>query len=139
MKEDVGYLIKNIADKMRVRADANMKRENITFQQSKVIAYLAKNDGQSTQKQIENFLRVSHATVAGILTRMEKNGFLTSCVDAKDKRNKIVSLTDKSVELWQELRCQIAKNEKELLEGVTQQQKENFLQVLKIVYQNLNK
>ena len=56
MDVHVGYLIKNIADKLHGRADANLKKHNLTFQQSKIIGFLALRNNEASQKEIENFL-----------------------------------------------------------------------------------
>lgn len=136
MNVHVGYLIKNISDKMKVRADENLKIHNLTFQQSKIIGFLAFKN-QASQKDIENFLKVSHPTVVGIIARMEQNGFLTTGVASTDKRNKIVKLTEKALTKWNELKCSIDQNERNILKGLTEQQKLDFVKTLEVVYKNL--
>lgn len=138
MNVHIGYLVKNIADKLHGRADVNLKKHNLTFQQSKIIGFLAKNGNQASQKDIEEFLHVAHPTVVGIVARMEQNGFLQTHVDSKDKRNKIVALTPKAVAKWQELRLMIEQNEKDLMKGISKQQVEQFVAVLAKMYENLN-
>ena len=66
-KKDVGYLIKYINDKLKVKADAELKQYNLTLTQSRVFAFLNSCGGQATQKEIEVFLEVSHPTVVGIV------------------------------------------------------------------------
>ncbi len=138
MNVHIGYLLKNIADKLHGRADANFKKYNLTFQQSKIIGFLSFKNDCASQKEIENFLQVSHPTVVGIVTRMEQNGFLTVCVDETDRRNKIVKLTPKSIELWKSLRHTIEENEKKISKGLTEQQISEFINMLEIIYQNLD-
>lgn len=137
MQTHVGYLIKNISDKMRCCVDEHLKEHNLTFQQSKVIAFLAMKNNQASQKQIEDFLKVSHPTVVGIISRMEQNGYLTTFVDKIDKRNKIVKLTPKAIEKWDKLKTTIDANEKQILKGLTDQQKLDFIAFLEQVYKNL--
>ena len=55
-QKDIGYLIKNINDKLKVKADADLKHSNLTLAQSRVLTFLASQDGQATQKEIEIFL-----------------------------------------------------------------------------------
>ena len=52
-QKDIGYLIKNINDKLKVKADADLKHSNLTLAQSRVLTFLASQDGQATQKEIE--------------------------------------------------------------------------------------
>ena len=77
MKNDVGYLIKRINDKLAVRADAELKQFNLTMSQCRVFLYLSSRGGQATQKEIETFLDVAHPTVVGLVSRMEQNGYVT--------------------------------------------------------------
>ena len=67
MKNDVGYLIKRINDKLAVRADAELKQYHLTMSQGRVFLYLSSRGGQATQKEIETFLGVAHPTVVGIV------------------------------------------------------------------------
>lgn len=55
MKNDVGYLIKRINDKLAARADAELKQFNLTMSQCRVFLYLSSRGGQATQKEIETF------------------------------------------------------------------------------------
>lgn len=89
----IGCLLKMITDKIKMRADANLAQQGLTLTQSRVLGYLNHNGGQATQKEIEGFLQVSHPTVAGIIGRMEQNGFVYCWLDPADKRSKIVCQT----------------------------------------------
>ena len=92
MKNDVGYLIKRINDKLAVRADAELKQYHLTMSQGRVFQYLSSRGGQATQKEIETFLGVAHPTVVGLVSRMEQSGYVT-CWPCEDGRNKNVKLT----------------------------------------------
>ena len=87
MKNDVGYLIKRINDKLAVRADAELKQYHLTMSQGRVFLYLSSRGGQATQKEIETFLGVAHPTVVGLVSRMEQSGYVT-CWPCEDGRNK---------------------------------------------------
>lgn len=87
-QKDIGYLIKNINDKLKVKADADLKHSNLTLAQSRVLTFLASQDGQATQKEIEIFLEVSHPTIVGIISRMEQNGHLICWVDKRISETK---------------------------------------------------
>lgn len=50
-QKDVGYLIKNINDKLKVKADADLGRYGLTFAQSKVFAFLHGCGGEATQEE----------------------------------------------------------------------------------------
>lgn len=135
--KDVGYLIKNINDKLKAKADADMKRFNLTFTQSRVLAFLHEKGGQATQKEIEVFLDVSHPTVVGIISRMEQNEYVESWLDDRDKRNKIVQLTLKAMELGTEMERHMRENEQILLASMSAEEQEALKRLLMMVYNNL--
>lgn len=136
-QKDIGYLIKNINDRLKVKADADLKNSNLTLAQSRVLAFLASQGGQATQKEIEVFLEVSHPTVVGIISRMEQNGHLHCWVDEKDKRNKIVAWTEQAKALDDEMERRIAANEKRLLASLSEEEIKTLKQMLLTIYNNL--
>lgn len=136
-KKDIGYLIKTINDKLKVKADADFKRYNLTLSQSRVLAFLNDRGGMATQKEIEIFLEVSHPTVVGIVSRMEQNGYLTAWIDETDKRNKLVKLTEQAKLLGTELEQNILDNEKMLLSSLSEEEVTRLKEMLLIIYKNL--
>ena len=136
-QKDIGYLIKNINDKLKVKADADLKHSNLTLAQSRVLAFLDSRGGRATQKEIEVYLDVSHPTVVGIISRMERNGHLRCWVDETDKRNKVVALTDQAKALGEEMEQRISANEKMLLASLSEADIKKLKQMLLIIYNNL--
>lgn len=135
-KKDVGYLIKNINDKLKVKADADLKHYQLTFTQSRVFAFLHSKGGQATQKEIELFLEVSHPTVVGIVSRMEQNGYVT-CWQDTDKRNKQVSLTQKAREIGIDMEQHMLETEKQLLAPLTEQEAAHLKKMLELICDHL--
>lgn len=136
-QKDIGYLIKNINDKLKVKADADLKHSNLTLAQSRVLAFLDSRGGQATQKEIEVYLEVSHPTVVGIISRMEQNGHLQCWIDETDKRNKIVALTEQAKALGEEMKQRILANEKMLLASLSEADIKKLKQMLLTIYNNL--
>lgn len=134
----IGYLMKIINDRIKVNADADLKEHNLTLTQSKVLAFLNSQGGQSTQKEIEDFLNVTHPTVAGVVARMELNGFLNSWLDPSDKRNKIVALTDSARSTGLEMEHKIEEFEKKMRSGLSEAQVSEFIATLEHIYRNLS-
>ncbi|MGN0771503.1 MAG: MarR family winged helix-turn-helix transcriptional regulator [Christensenellales bacterium] len=137
MEKDFGYLMKSINDKMKARADADLKSFDITFAQSQVIAFLSENGGKATQKEIEVFMEVSHPTVVGIVSRMEQNGHVVTWFDEKDKRNKIVKLTQKAENMGKDMQQNVRNNEKQILKSLSEQEMKELTRMLGIIYKNL--
>lgn len=133
----IGYLIKSINDKLKVKADESLKNSGLTFSQSRVLVYLNLHGGQATQKEIEDDLAVSHPTVVGIVSRMEQNGFLTTWFDTAKQRSKMVALTEKARTVWVEMDSMIQYQEADMLAGLTQEEADALEKALATIHNNL--
>lgn len=136
MKNDVGYLIKSINDKLKVRADAELKQYHLTMSQSRVLVYLRSRGGQATQKEIETFLDVAHPTVVGLVSRMEQNGYVT-CWPCEDGRNKYVKLTPQAEAIDRDMQENMHANEEMLLAPLSPEERERLRDLLLTVAEHL--
>lgn len=137
-KKDIGYLLKNINDKLKVRADADLGRYNLTLAQSRVFGFLNSRGGAATQKDIERFLEVSHPTVVGLVSRLEQRGYVVCQVDGEDRRNKIVALTEQARAIGQDMDRSIRETEAQLLAGLSGRDVKHLHRMLEKIYQNLD-
>ena len=136
MKNDVGYLIKSINDKLAARADAELKQFNLTMSQCRVFLYLSSRGGQATQKEIEIFLDVAHPTVVGLVSRMEQNGYVT-CWPCEDGRNKYVKLTPQAEAIDKDMQRNQLENEERLLAPRSPEDRERLRDLLLTVAEHL--
>ena len=136
LKNDVGYLIKSINDKLKVRADAELKKNHLTMSQSRVLVYLRSRGGQATQKEIETFLDVAHPTVVGLVSRMEQNGYVT-CWPCEDGRNKYVKLTPQAEAIDKDMQENMHANEEMLLAPLSPEERERLRDLLLTVAEHL--
>ena len=136
LKNDVGYLIKNISDKLKVRADAELKQYHLTISQSRVLVYLRSRGGQATQKEIETYLDVAHPTVVGLVSRMEQNGYVT-CWPCEDGRNKYVKLTPQAEAIDKDMQENMHANEEMLLAPLSPEDREQLRDFLLTVAEHL--
>lgn len=136
LKNDVGYLIKSINDKLKVRADAELKQYHLTMSQSRVLVYLRSRGGQATQKEIETFLDVAHPTVVGLVSRMEQNGYVT-CWPCEDGRNKYVKLTPQAEAIDKDMQENMHANEEMLLAPLSPEERERLRDLLLTVAEHL--
>ncbi len=136
MKNDVGYLIKRINDKLAVRADAELKQYHLTMSQGRVFLYLSSRGGQATQKEIETFLGVAHPTVVGLVSRMEQSGYVT-CWPCEDGRNKYVKLTPQAEAIDRDMQENMHANEEMLLAPLSPEERERLRDLLLTVEEHL--
>lgn len=137
MKQPIGYLLKQITDKIKTSSDASFKEKNLTLAQVRVLEYVMSKGGTTTQKSIEDYLEVSHPTVVGIVSRMEKNGYLICHMDKEDKRNKIVEATGQAVLISHELEEGKAAQEEKLIKGLTKEEAAKLYQMLCVIRKNV--
>lgn len=137
MNHGIGYQFKIINDRIKARADADLKTHDLTLTQTRVLGFLAESGGQATQKEIEADLQVSHPTVVGIISRMEQKSFLCTWTDPMDRRNKIVRLTDKAIKLDREIDATVAMQDEMLLRGLSEQQVDELRNCLARIVRNL--
>ncbi len=135
---DIGYLVKILSDRFQAKAARRMKEENLTLAQIQTMIFIHSNDGSVSQKEIEKFLQVTHPTVVGIVSRMEKNGYVSTHQDEKDHRNKIVCTTQKADILRDENKAKQAHFEADLRRGMTDEEVSELKCLLMKVYHNLD-
>lgn len=137
LKNDVGYLIKCINDRLKVKADLELKKYNLTMAQCRILEYLDSRGGKATQKEIEVFWEVSHPTVVGLISRMEQNGYVKSR-QSDDRRNKIVALTPQAEAISREMKKNIYDSEQMLLAPLSMEERECLQRLLMIVADHLS-
>ncbi len=134
----IGYQFKIIDEKIKIRADADLKRHGLTLTQTRVMGFLAEMGGQATQKEIEEDFQVSHPTVVGLVSRMEQKGLVTTCPDLMDRRNKLVKLTERALEIGQEIDMTVQQHDAELLRGFSEEEQETLYRFLERINCNLD-
>ncbi|MFA6862247.1 MAG: MarR family transcriptional regulator [Bacilli bacterium] len=138
MVKNLGYLIKLINDTIKKNADKNLKENELTLSQSRVLSFLHLHGNETTQKALEVDLKVSHPTVVGLVQRMEKRGFLTSTVDPKDRRNRLLTLSDKAIRIGNDMDSIIKAQEDKMMKGLDENQRLALLSSLNTVLNNID-
>lgn len=137
-KKGTGFLIKLIHDCIRRDANCELKNMDLTLSQMRILAYLHSHKNKTvSQKNIENYLAVSHPTVVGLLKRLEVKGFVTTSFSLDDKRMKNIYLTGKDQELKEAMEKHRDKTEAKLLNGFTQEEKILLSMLLEKAYNNV--
>ena len=77
------------------------------------------------------------ATVAEILSLMEKNGLIERKSMSEDARLKEINLTKKSTEIINSVETEVKKVEKDLKKDLTEEELQNFMNILEKMSKNL--
>lgn len=139
-KKDYGAIIKILSEAIGRRMNAQCRKFNLTMQQMKILQFLKRQEkaGQVTsQKDIQDFMRFSHATVVNILHLLQEKGFIEITSGREDRRMRIVTLTGREEAYIGEMERSRARMERQLVKGMTQQDREQARWYLLWMYENV--
>ena len=133
-----GALLKQIHDAMERRANYAMREQDLTMAQTGALLILnGRAEKEASLKELERELHVAQSTAAGIVSRLEKKGFVISFSDAVDKRVKIVRITEQGELCCQNAYRDMLQAENQLLSGLTETERVIFCTLLKKVRDTL--
>lgn len=95
------YQCANMLHKTGTKA---VEAEGLTTQQWAVLGALARpavREGMS-MGDLARYLKVSRQNLSGLLSRMERDGRIQTAADERDRRSRLVSMTDAGLRVWQE-------------------------------------
>ena len=93
------YQCANMLHKTGTKA---VEKEGLTTQQWAVLGALSRSDAQGgmSMGDLARYLLVSRQNLTGLISRMERDGHVTSAPDGRDRRSRLVSMTDTGREVW---------------------------------------
>ena len=102
----------------------------LTAAQGHIMGFIAHRKLPPCARDIEEEFHLSHPTVSGILSRLEKKGFIEFRPDETDRRCKRIFMLPKGLELNETMRSTIQKSEYQMVQDFTDEEKELFAQFL---------
>lgn len=102
------------------------------------ILYYIVNFGSPTLVEISNYLGVEKPTVTRTINRLEELKYVEN-IPGKDKREKRMQLTDLGKKVYLEVRETVDEFEKEIIEGVSEKELLQAIQIMKTIRNNLIK
>lgn len=133
MNEDIMsiILIKSIKDIEEKKLNHALKAQDITLSQTKTLSVLFKHpERQATLKYLEKELDLAQSVTAGIIIRLEQKKYVESFGDSTDKRIKIVRITPLGEQKYQASQKIFVELENELLSDLTDNEKQQFKELL---------
>ncbi len=137
-RQDAGFLIKQISEKTDKKIIRTFKKYGVTCSQHRLLVFLDKSGGKSTQKDVETYLEVSHPTVVGLLSGLESRGLVSCVFDSGDKRMKSVYLTDEGSALLKSSCRDAIDVGKEFWKDISDEEIETLIAILEKLKGNLN-
>ena len=137
MTEDVpadslGEAFGAVARRLRVASMAALAQYDVTPSQVRAIRVLAIHDsGGVRSKDLAEHLRIAPRSATEVVDALEEKGLVTRSPDPGDRRATLVSLSDRGRALAEEVRRTRGVASEQLLERLTQTDREDLARILR--------
>lgn len=133
-----GPIMKKISEEIDRKANIEVKKYHLTLTQTRIILFIGRHERKTvTQKELEDYLQVSHPTTVTIIKSMEAKNIVETSFDDTDRRMKNVKLIWGNESIYSELEQNAENMEQKLLAGFSEEEKELFLAFLTRAYKNI--
>ena len=135
-EESIGYWVCLTSHTMRRALDAELAREGITLRQWEVLAWTA-HSGEISQVELAERMGIEAPTLAGILARMERDGWLERYCCPNDRRRKRIRATEKAEAVWNRMAECCRRVRAVATGGISAEELAQFRRVCERIRQNL--
>lgn len=123
-----------LADHQMTEALAQME---LTSSQGRIMGFLARAKQPPCARDIEEFFHLSHPSVSGTLSRLEKKGFIEFRTDETDRRCKRIYILEKGAQCNERMLQTILATERRVVADFTEEEAEQFTRLLDRAIHNL--
>ena len=116
---------------------AALAQMDLTAAQGHIMGFLAHQAEPSCPRDIEEAFQLSHPTVSGLLSRLEKKEFIALRTDPADKRCKRIDILPKGEACIQKMHTTIRTIEQKLVQNFSEEEQEIFTRLLDRAIQNM--
>lgn len=134
----LGHSFKKIHFLMEQTINQRLLELDLTTAQGHTIGYLRHAKEPPCARDLETAFGLSHATVSGILSRLEAKGFIEQYPDPDDRRIKRICLLEKGRACSQAICRHIRDTEQAMTEGFTEAELQQFRGFLNRAIGNLS-
>lgn len=132
MRSDkIAILIKRAALEFDKIANPVLSEYNLTASQYRVLKYLYTLPNETARiVDIEKECSITHPTALGLIDNLSKKGFVVKIVNPEDARSKVISLTDQTKNMQEELERAGDRLDDMLTKNLSQKEKQQLLSLL---------
>lgn len=137
----IGGLIKHLHKLFEQAINKKMVSANITASQMEVLVYVYfKNDEglEVNQVDIEKNLNLKNPTVTGLISRLEKKGYLKREKSSKGNNYKSVVVTESGKSIIENGQSLVSEVENEMLSPLDENEKKELIRLITKVIDNKN-
>jgi MarR family transcriptional regulator for hemolysin len=98
-ESSIGYWVCTTSHALRRALTIQLAQEGMTFRQWEVLAWLSAN-GDLSQAEMAECMQIEPHTLAGVLRRMERDGWLERRCCEHDRRKNSIVPTEKAEDVW---------------------------------------
>jgi MarR family transcriptional regulator for hemolysin len=135
-EESIGYWVVMTAHAFERALNEELAPHGITYRQWQVLGWLAL-EGELSQSQLVERLQIEAPTLAGILDRMERDGWISRRVDDGDRRKKLVRPTPRVRPVWAKIVAAARRVRAQATQAILPEQLEIVRQTLAAIQENL--
>lgn len=100
LENSVGYWMCKTSHAIKRALSLRLAEQGITLRQWEVLAWLA-SDGDVSQTELAECLGIEPNTLAGVVRRMERDGWIERTCCSDDRRRNRLKATPKAEEIWE--------------------------------------
>lgn len=133
-----GMYFKRIHLDIEKEIHTKLSAYNLTKSQLDILNYLDQHPDQMTcQKDLQNYLHVSNATINGLVNRLEQNGYIYRITNSEDKRMVSIHPTEKANQIKDLFLTTIYNLEQKMMSHIAPDKQEELVNLLEQMIQNI--
>ena len=136
-EDTFGFVVHDVARLLRKRFDRRARALGLTRAQWQVLAHLSRNEGIN-QSGLADILEIENITLGRLVDRLEESGWVERRLCGNDRRVRLLHLTEKAKPILGRMRALGLETRGEALSGLTAEEQETLLTVLRRVRANLS-
>ena len=136
--ESVGYWGTMASQSIRRVLGQRLSEQDLTLRQWEVLAMLACNP-ELSQAQLAERMGIEPATLAGVVNRMERDGWINKTSSSEDRRQSRLSPTAQAESIWNRSLTLSAEVRAQAVAGVSQEDLQTLRRVCAMIRDNLSR
>jgi DNA-binding MarR family transcriptional regulator len=134
---NLGFLLHDAARLLRKRFDQRARSLGLTRAQWSVLAHLSRQEGIN-QATLADILEIEPITLVRLLDRLEAAGWLERRPDPRDRRARLLFLTEAAHPMLDRMRALGAETREEAVAGLSEEDRERLIDTLVVIKKNLS-
>ena len=120
------------------RANNHLASSGLTLSQMRLQQLLLEApEHRLSYKDVEHRLHVAQSTTVGLISRLEKKGLVSTWTDEKDRRTKMVRLTDDGADCCRKAAQFMEEDQDWLVKGLDEKEVSELCRLLALVKKNV--